>query len=430
MTTKLLDNLNELTVNLNKTNSTLEKRNILSDYDNLKKIIKYTYNSYMKFNITSKVIKKYDKPIKKNAKKYKDIYKLLEDLSNRVITGHDAVESVITFIEQNIEYEDIILNIIDKDLKIRMGVKEINKVFPDLIPTFEVALANPLDGKEKLLKEGDWYISRKFDGVRCIAIVINNQVEFYSRTGKEFTTLGVVGDAIVKELKVKGNYVLDGEICLVNDDGKEDFKSVMKEIKKKNHTIGNPRYYVFDILSLEEFQNRIGEEIYSTRLSKLKDIFSKSKDTLRLVEQVKYTPKSLIKMKEKSSEKEWEGLMLRKDDVYKGKRSNDILKVKLFQTEEYKVIDITTGPIQMIDKKTGLNKTVITLSAVIIKHKDCEVSVGSGFTMDERNYFYKNKNKIIGKVISVQYFEEIETDGCFSLRFPTYKGLYGKKRDM
>ena len=45
--------------------------------------------------------------------------------------------------------------------------------------------------------------------------------------------------------------------------------------------------------------------------------------------------------------------------------------------------------------------------------------------------FYKNPKKILGKIIQVQYFEESNNqDGGISLRFPTFKYLYGDKRDI
>jgi DNA ligase-1 len=59
------------------------------------------------------------------------------------------------------------------------------------------------------------------------------------------------------------------------------------------------------------------------------------------------------------------------------------------------------------------------------------VSVGSGFTLDERYEFYKDPKKSIGKVILVSYFEETSNDkGTISLRFPTFKYLYGNKREV
>ena len=45
--------------------------------------------------------------------------------------------------------------------------------------------------------------------------------------------------------------------------------------------------------------------------------------------------------------------------------------------------------------------------------------------------FYKNPEKIVGKVINVQYFEEtINKEGEISLRFPTFKYLFGEVREF
>ena len=66
----------------------------------------------------------------------------------------------------------------------------------------------------------------------------------------------------------------------------------------------------------------------------------------------------------------------------------------------------------------------------MIQHKDYIVRVGSGFSIEQRQEFYKNPKKILGKQILVQYFEETyNQEGCISLRFPTVKFIYGEKRN-
>jgi ATP-dependent DNA ligase len=90
------------------------------------------------------------------------------------------------------------------------------------------------------------------DGVRCIAVVdAMGNTTFYSRTGKVFDTLRVVADGI-SSLGIS-NVVFDGELCLLDEDGNEDFQGIMKELRKKDHTIKNPSYKIFDCLSHPEF---------------------------------------------------------------------------------------------------------------------------------------------------------------------------------
>lgn len=120
--------------------------------------------------------------------------------------------------------------------------------------------------------------------------------------------------------------------------------------------------------------------------------------------------------------------MLRKNALYKGKRSKDLLKYKSFYDEEYEVVGVENGPFRYV--KNGAEHEENMLSCVYIKHRGYDVSVGSGFSIEQRQHFYKNSKNIIGKVITVQYFEETHNqEGGISLRFPTFKILHGDVRD-
>ena len=120
--------------------------------------------------------------------------------------------------------------------------------------------------------------------------------------------------------------------------------------------------------------------------------------------------------------------MLRADSPYKGKRSKDLLKYKSFNDDEYEVVDTEMGPFRYV--LNGREHEETMLSCVTIKHKDHLVRVGSGFSIEQRREFYKDPKKILGKIITVQYFAESKNqDGGISLRFPTFKFLYGEQRD-
>jgi DNA ligase-1 len=421
---------------LRATSSTIDKQGIIEDYCKIhniganftKKILLYTYHPLWQYNVTSDNLKK------KNSlrgKYYDSIFSLLDDLRNRKITGHDAIGAVNSFIDRHPEYEELIHCIIDKDLKTRAGDKIINKAIPDHIPEFSVALADKYEPKLVDWKDG-WYVSRKIDGARCVAIVDSNgDTTFYSRTGKEFDTLGVVADGI-KALGIT-DVVFDGELCLVDDDGNEDFQGVMKQLKKKDHTIPNPSFKIFDMITHDEFYSKQGEKNrpYSIRLANLTEIMSKNEcPCLTLLEQeLIHNDEHFQEWVKEAADYGWEGVMLRADEPYKGKRSKDLLKVKKFFDDEYEVIDTEMGPFRYV--KNGAECEETMLSCVMIKHKDHLVRVGSGFTIDQRQEFYQNPKKILGKIITVQYFEETQNqDGGISLRFPTFKVLHGSFRQI
>lgn len=231
--------------------------------------------------------------------------------------------------------------------------------------------------------------------------------------------------------------MFDGELCIVDENGKEDFQSILKEYNKKDHTIKNPKLLLFDFLTLEEFENKKGNVSLSTRIKSLNNIinlgyekFNISKNIIEVLPQIKVnSTEELQKLRDEAKEKGWEGIMIRKDIGYEGKRSNNLLKCKLFQDAEYIVKRIDIGPFRIIID--GKEITEIVLTNVWIEHKGFEVSIGSGFSLEERKKYKENPNLIIGKEITVSYFEEtVNQQGTISLRFPTIKAIYENGRDI
>jgi DNA ligase-1 len=422
---------------LRATSSTKDKEGIILDYcghntasaNFAKNILRYTYHPMWQYNVTSDNLKKKSHLVARNA--YYNFFDLLDDLKGRAITGHDAIAAVNSFIEHHSDYEELIHCVIDKDLKTRAGDKIINKAIPDHIPEFSVALADKYEPKLVDWEDG-WYVSRKIDGARCIGVVDSSgDTTFYSRTGKIFDTLDVVRDGI-KSLNLS-NVVLDGELCLVDEDGNEDFQGVMKELRKKDHTIPNPSFKIFDMISHDEFYSKKGKSsnTYSYRYKSLcYQMRNNECPCLSVLEQELIADdEHFNEWAARSAKEKWEGLMLRADEPYKGKRSKDLLKYKSFFDDEYEVVDVEMGPFRYV--LNGKEHEETMLSCVTIKHKGYDVRVGSGFSIDQRQDFYKNPNKIRGKQITVQYFEETKNqDGGISLRFPTFKILHGNQRSI
>ena len=411
------------------TSSSTDKVQIIKDSNPfIHKILEYTYNPFKQYYVTSKTCEKNNDLVDYNFMN-SDIFELLDSLSNREFTGHSAIAVIHGFISQHKEYKDLIYNIIDKDLKIRAGDKVINKAVPNLIPTFSVALAKEYDGKCEWMYEM-WYASRKLDGVRCLAVVdFEGKCTLYSRMGKELTTLNQVKLAIEKTGII--NTVFDGEICLMDEKGNEDFQGVMKELRRKDHQIDNPIFMIFDMIHKPDFDNQKGHLRLSDRLSQLRGwLGGRFIDTniLRYVDQYQITDQEHFDYWTKlSNSKKWEGFMLRKNEGYEGKRSKNLLKIKKFFDAEYKVIDFDIDDHEVV--VNGRSETVPMLSQVWIEHKGHKVKVGSGWTHDQRLKYIDGS--IVGKIITVQYFEETKNqEGGISLRFPTVKIVHGEKREV
>ena len=427
-----LEQIQEFVDAQNATNSNTDKLNVLKKYANneaVRNALEYTYNTFKQYGVTSANCKKNSKLIKYG---YSDLFKLLDDLSIRFITGHTAISLVNGFVEANKKHEELIFSIIDRNLKTRSTTSMINKVIPGLIPTFDVALANSYD--EKMAKKVDfndtWFVSRKLDGCRCICIINEyGEPTYFSRAGNEFLTLKNL-DAEIISLGLK-NMVIDGEICMLDANGNENFQGIIKEIKRKDHTIENPFFYMFDILTLEEFVNKEGTTPFGVRNVQLENLFFQ-----REFNHIDYLPQTILideqmLMFHVSTAKEngWEGLMLRKDAPYQGKRSNDVLKVKQFFDAEYVVVDVENAVNRVI--VDGKEVEEMMMRNVVIEHKGNRVQVGSGFSHEQKRFYFENPNEIIGKQITVQYFEESRNqNGGISLRFPTVKAIYENGRDV
>ncbi len=423
-----LDRLQEFIQEMEATSSNNVKLEILKKYSNdpfIVKVLKYTYNWYKKYGVHVKVLRKHPEL---QSDGYQDLFYLLDALEQRTITGHAAIANVNGFISSLPEqYHDLIYRIIDRDLKIRANGRSINKVIPGCIPTFKVALANNYSPKRVDLENEEWFGSRKLDGIRCLIRKEGSDVTAYSRNGKEIETLG----KILGEVKLlPGNFVLDGEICMVDKNGKEDFQGIMKQIRRKDHTIENPKYLVFDYLTIEEFDNAKGEgNPLGDRIQKAKEIVGDGTYIEVINQEIVKTEDRFAEMVKDAEDQGFEGIMVRKNSDYEGKRGWNLLKVKKFHDEEYEVKDIQMGNMRWIENGSEVEKEV--LRNIIIEHKGCLVSVGSGFSKEEREHYHKNPNAILGKTVTVQYFEESRNQsGGYSLRFPVIKYVYENGRTV
>jgi len=403
------------------TSSGKEKIEIIKDSSPfIHKALEYTYNPFKQFYVTSKTCIKNAHLKERHSL---DLFEVLDKINNREVTGHEAIKLV-----NGLEDESI-YKIIDKNLDIRAGDRLINKAIPGLIPTFSVALAKEYKDNCDWETE-DWYASRKLDGVRCLASVDENgECTLYSRMGKELTTLNKVKEAIEATNVI--NQVFDGEICLMDENGNEDFQGVMKQLRKKDHQIENPIFMIFDMIHKSEFDNQKGTEKLSDRLAKLRAWQGGRRTDAKIL---RYTEQFVITgddhfehWSQMACDKGWEGFMLRNDVGYEGKRSKNLVKVKKFFDAEYVVVDYNNEEAEVV--RDGRSATIEMLAQVWIEHKGHKVKVGSGWTQDQRLKYMDGS--IVGKTITVQYFEETHNqEGGISLRFPTVKVVHGEKREL
>lgn len=125
---------------------------------------------------------------------YDVFHNMLDKLNNREVTGDAAVALVEDTIAQYVHNEREILHLImDRNLKIGVGMDSFNKVGGANIDKFEVALAYNLDKVKNVNPiDGTYYASRKLDG--C--------VDYYSVIDTDRGPL-TIGEIVENNIKCK-----------------------------------------------------------------------------------------------------------------------------------------------------------------------------------------------------------------------------------
>lgn len=415
------------------TSSTNNKIKIIkenSDNELFKKVLYYTYNPDLQYGFSEEKLRKglddnnnNNTIIKTFIPEWRTPFSMLDELSKSNI--NDMLRMLVYYYINNVwnDYKELLIRILAKDLRIGCNIKNINKAIPNLIPTFGVMLAESyFKQKTNYINGREFIITQKLDGNRLVIIKENNEIKFYTRQGKEMTGL----PEIEKDMKELPNgFVYDGELIAENPNNlpsDELFTITMKEARKKGIKKGLV-FNCFDIIPLEDFNKGICKTPCSDRKLNLSNIL-KDKNLNYIIEvPILYKgsdEEEIIKWIKWAKENNMEGIMINlSESPYECKRSKYILKGKVFQDVDLKVVDYQEG-------KGNLKNT---LGALIVEYKNNKVSVGSGYTLEERNNIWNTKNDIINRIITVQYFEEIKDKktGLYSLRFPVFKQIRNDK---
>lgn len=325
------------------------------------------------------------------------------------------------------EERECFKKLVCKNYPMGIDAKTINKVFKNLVPTFDVCLCDKYYDKPELVDgKREFAISTKIDGCRCIAIKENGIVRLISRQGKLWTGLVEVENDIKN--MVADNFVLDGELTIdnfMNYPSKDVYKMTTKIVSTKDEVKKGITLNVFDWMSISNWNEKDCPETYFERQKSLEATLNATKhEHLNYLKDI-YVGKDVLKIEELMKgivrEEDWEGLVIKfTDSKYEWKRSKNWLKVKAFDEMDLIVKSV----------EEGSNKNEGTLGALIceIEHPKfghIEAKVGSGYSDEERNRFWSMKDELIGRVISVQYFEVTKnsTTGIQSLRFPVFLEL-------
>lgn len=352
---------------------------------------------------------------------------------NRDVTGNTARDMVLQMMKSatKAQWNNWYRRILIKDLRCGVSEKTVNNVvkkkFPNYaVPVFTCQLAH--DGANHESKvTGNKLIEVKLDGVRVITIVYpDGRVDQYSRNGKELVNFEHIKQQFASVAnQLVEPWVFDGEVM------SSSFQDLMKQVHRKSDVNASDAVlYLFDSLSLADFQAGICKLGQAHRSEGLKTFFEKNKDTLVNVYAIGQELVDLDTEEGRKRFKElnwiaieggYEGIMIKDPQApYELKRSVAWLKQKPY-------IEVSLE-VKAVEEGTGRN--VGKLGAFVCEGvddgKSIMVNVGSGFSDAQRDAFWVARDEIVEQVVEVRADAITQNqDGSFSLRFPRFLHFRG-----
>lgn len=251
-------------------------------------------------------------------------------------------------------------------------------------------------------------VQPKLDGHRCLAVIDDNgKVSLWTRTRKRMTSVPHIVEKleyIASKIKLRG-CVLDGEIYVHTL--KEDFERITSLARRQEASEESKelQYHVYDIVDAE-----LG---FKERISKLANLVLLGGDAVHLVE---------TKFAESGDEAAiyftlfrklgYEGSMVRLlGQGYENKRSAQLLKVKSFLENEFRVVGVEEG-------RGKLQGHAGAFVCVTDGGEEFRAKM-EGSTSKLKEYF-SEKEKYIGQMLTVKY-QGITSGGV--PRFPVGKAI-------
>jgi DNA ligase-1 len=351
---------------------------------------------------------------------------VLRQLEDRTLTGN-AMKDVIQELcdrSKMEQWNDWYRRILIKDLRCGMTHKTVNKFSTMKVPVFECMLATDSAKHEKKMT-GEMIVEPKLDGVRVIVIcdVDKDEVTLFSRNGKELLNFPEINKQFDEMLdQMSESMVFDGEVM------SDDFQTLMREIHRKGGAkTKDAKLNLFDCMPLEDFMAGGCNGDIMTRKTMLEKF--EFGPNINLVEYVKMNlsepdgQKQFADYNKLCIDRGFEGIMVKPvGGIYECKRSTSWLKVKPFIEVSLKVVDTEEG--------TGRNAG--KLGALVVEGKDMDkfikTNVGSGLTDEDRETFWKAKEKLIGQIVEVRadaITQNQDTTNEWSLRFPRFLRFRG-----
>lgn len=355
-----------------------EKLHHLSLFPQVKPILELALSPYSAFGVTDPCMKGRGTDDFKSA----GIKELLGDLANRRLTGQAAIDAVVDAQVRMTKESAALLGIIlDKNPRIGVAAKSINKIWPGLIPVHEVMLCKKFEASKVVFP---CYAEPKLDGIR--GTVSNGQ--FFTRNG----------------LKIKGLEVLE-----------EELKSLPQHGWDGELTIPGLSFQkASGLLRSDESTPTAVFTIFAARDTSLNELLKQG--LRRQTEHIVFIPAILCyhlpdvyREYERFRELGFEGAIIKNPHYkYAGKRSWDWMKLKPTEDGEFKVMGVYEGE----------GKYKSQLGGITVDFHGKPNDVGTGFSDEQRYEFWNRLDKCpVGLMAHIEYMEKTDDGNMRHSRF-------------
>lgn len=394
-----------------------------------KRFLYFALNPLITYNISKKSLDKLMSGNNADGQKlifFNDIFECCEYLSRLRSMDDATLRQIKTLLDMKYpdqEEKELYMQLLSKTVRLGITGKTINKIIPNLIPEWEVQQAYPVD-KYPLKTGTEFWLTQKLNGARATLY----EGQLLARSGMPYKGLEHITEAL-SWLRVAG-FVADGELTLRDKGSLSDNEAFRVATGVLNSDSVNKTvicYTIFDMIPIRDFDSPTPQTTYRYRREILNQFAQRIGDADGAVKVLPVLyhgndQSKIDELLEQMVREDKEGLMINTDVPYRRTRHKGILKVKRFYTMDLPIIRCEEG--------TG--RLEGTLGAFVLKYKGNEVKVGSGFTDEQREYFWKNKDNLAEILCEVKY-KEISQDkgtGLESLQFPVFMGLRTDKTEV
>ena len=254
------------------------------------------------------------------------------------------------------------------------------------------------------------FAQTKMDGMRGVIVKRDGRVVVFSRNGNTMTKLDKHFEAVLSSVD---NVVLDGELTVVDSDGKLLDRKTGNGILNKtvvetvsDEEVARVRFTAWDLIDVCDFDKGVDRRTGVERLSRLRAIPANPLFEVVQTFEIANLEEAQELFKEQLAKGE-EGIILKNNDhPWEDKRSKQCVKMKEVIEMDLKI----TGFAEGTGKASGMT------GAIQVENKDGSIktSVGTGLDDATRKDIWARQEELIGTIITVKCNGVISRKGADS----------------